>query len=177
LQDHKKLANRYIKALTEGHDAKACQVFLDEMQAFKPALEGDLEVALKHPAIHIDTKTDIIRGVVDKLGLSKITKNFLTLLQNRGRLYLLPTIIDVLVDKIDLMNNVKRIHLVTAVTLEKNQKENFIKDFEKAWNTPLKATFDVDPSILGGVVATLDGKVFDNSVKRRMEKMNEALLA
>jgi F-type H+-transporting ATPase subunit delta len=65
--------------------------------------------------------------------------------------------------------------IVTAVPLSSEQKSALLSKLEAKTGKAIEMRCTVDPSLLGGVTVTLDGKRLEGSVKGRLEALREHL--
>ena len=59
--------------------------------------------------------------------------------------------------------------------LSKDQQRRLTQKLEQAFNRTVQATYTVDPSVLGGVVVEMDGKVLDGSLRQRYRDLKDVM--
>lgn len=63
----------------------------------------------------------------------------------------------------------------SAVPLTKDEQTSLRKKLEARFQQPLELLFEVEPSLLGGVVIRAGDQVLDGSVKGRLETLRQSL--
>ena len=91
------VANRYARALAEvvGRAGDYRQV-LRELQDFAAAFRGsvDLREVLLTPAVSLDVKRRLLLAILQRLGASQVTTNFLRVLLDNYRIAMLDEVIE-----------------------------------------------------------------------------------
>jgi F-type H+-transporting ATPase subunit delta len=67
--------------------------------------------------------------------------------------------------------------IVSAFPLEGEQLNDLVASLERKFQRKLKATVEIDPSLIGGVRVTVGDEVLDTSVRARLASMQTALTA
>ena len=70
-----------------------------------------------------------------------------------------------------------KVTATTAVQLSSAQLSKLQKGVEAKYNQKVEVKTIVDPSILGGVVLTIDSRQLDSSVKGKLQVLKQQLLA
>ena len=133
------------------------------------ALEGVLEdspelVRLFHiPVISVAEKQKVLSQVLDKLDVDPMIKNFCSLLAEKERLPLFEEIAEAFGK------------LLTAVSLSKEQQAGILARLEKQTSKQIALKFEVDPSILGGVVLQVGDNVLDASLRAQLAILRDII--
>ena len=75
-----------------------------------------------------------------------------------------------------LMSEMRRLLAATvrsAVPLGAEEKNRLKKKLESMTGRSVAVTYIEDPSLLGGVIVEIDGRVYDGSLRRRLRQVNE----
>ena len=64
---------------------------------------------------------------------------------------------------------------VSAIPLTPEQKEQLRRKLEKLTGNTVEVTYTVDPSILGGIRVTMEGRVLDGSLAGRLRELKGAI--
>jgi F-type H+-transporting ATPase subunit delta len=67
--------------------------------------------------------------------------------------------------------------ITTARELDKDERDKLVAEVAKLAGARVDATFKLDKSILGGTVVRIGSTVYDGSVRGRLERLREALVA
>ena len=65
--------------------------------------------------------------------------------------------------------------VVSAVDLNDGEKEAILKKLADMSGKQVSAVFEVDESLLGGVVVHMDGNILDGSLRHRLQEMKEVM--
>ena len=173
----KKLAKRYVKAVTAEKKLPEIEALFAELSAVKSSLDGDLEVALNHPIIQPSDKVGLMSDLCEKMGLSDESKRFLNLLITKNRISLFESILEVISEQIDSLKKILKVEVKSAFELDKAEQEKILKRLETTFKRSLRADFSVEPGLRGGLVVTVAGVVFDVSLKSRLERYESLIFS
>ncbi len=70
-----------------------------------------------------------------------------------------------------------KVTITTAVKLSAAQLNKLSAAIEKKYGKVAKIEAVVDPSILGGIIVTVDSHQFDNSYRNRIEELKQQISA
>jgi F-type H+-transporting ATPase subunit delta len=116
--------------------------------------------------------------VEDLLGGGKATPTTMQLVSmvvGSGRGRDLPAIIDSLVQRAASAKNLEVAEVRTAVPLTDDQQDRLKAALTNATGKQVNLKVIVDPSVLGGVVATVGDTVIDGSVRTRVDQLKSRL--
>jgi F-type H+-transporting ATPase subunit delta len=135
----------------------------DELRS---ALTDDMIPAAKRQAI-----------VEDLLGgkATSTTTQLLSMVVGSGRGKDLPAIIDKLVARASSAKNLEVAEVRSAVALTSDQEDRLKAALANATGKQVNLKVIVDPSILGGIVATVGDSVIDGSVRTRVDQLKSRI--
>jgi len=131
----------------------------------------DFVLTMNNPTISLDTKYEILDEIFKK-ELSEKVLNFIKILVEKNRFNEFEQIIQAYSDEIDVINNIKRVEVVSAVELSKIQKQKTIEKLQTRLNKEVKVNWAVDTTIIGGLVIKIDDDVIDTSLKNKLDKLS-----
>jgi F-type H+-transporting ATPase subunit delta len=102
---------------------------------------------------------------------------FLTLLLKRKRMTLLPEILSEYVSIDEEKKGIQRAQVVSAVALEEDERELLSSTLRRITGKEVVTEARVDPTIVGGVIVYLNGRVIDGSMRNRLEELKDQLRA
>lgn len=102
-------------------------------------------------------------------------KNFFYLMLKEGDLDILPDVIAELNWMAKGGPQVQVARVTTAIELADAEKEQFRQKLRQKYGEGLEFQFNIDPSIVGGVVVQVGDKIIDGSVATRLESMSNLL--
>lgn len=102
-------------------------------------------------------------------------RRFINVLAENQRLELIPEITEIFEQRRAEEDKVLEVELVSAVELTAAETTTFEDALSKRFARDITLTQTVDPEIVGGVVIRAGDTVLDNSVRGKLNKMQEAL--
>lgn len=136
----------------------------------------DLYDALTNPLVNVEDKENIIDSVFVK-DVDKLIINFLKLLVERNRFNLIYDVIAKFNLLLDDVNNVARVEVVSAVSLNENEKNIILERLsQKIRDKQISVKYSVDESIIAGLVFKLGDDVLDTSVSHRLEELQKSII-
>jgi len=128
---------------------------------------------LVDPRVKLDNKQMVVRNVFTS-SLSRNMLNFVLLLISKQRIKFVPQIYEAFIHLVNEKANVLVMDIITAVKLEEEQLNSIKEKFRSKYNaSSVKATEIVDVSIIGGVKVIIGDKVYDGSIKGKLESLTE----
>ena len=172
------LARRYARALLlAAEDKGETERVLAELASFAKVLESEprLRLVLFSPEVERSRKkalvTELLSGQVSELFL-----RFLLVLIDANRQTLIREILGEYEKLLDQRLGRVRARTTTAVPLPDDLREKLRQTLARTLDAKVELYTNVDPEILGGLIVRVDGKVYDASVRHRLEMMRETLL-
>lgn len=154
------------------------EAFGRELQDFAELVSrhAELRKSLESVAVPKQAKQRLIAALLDHAGpVSPELQRLLDLLADNGRLSLLTLIADAYRARAMEAAGVVTAELVTALPLGEDRTAALARALGHATARRVEVTGRVDESIIGGVVATVGGTVYDGSVSRQLERMRQRL--
>jgi F-type H+-transporting ATPase subunit delta len=167
----------YAAALLEIAKAEgSLETIEDELFRFARTLEGndELRTTLSDATIPVERR----QAIVDQLlggRASPITTALVSFVVGAGRSRNLPDIIDRLVARAAEERREAVAEIRTAYPLDPERRQKLVEALEKATGKHISMKEIIDPSVLGGVVATVGDTVIDGTVRHRLEQLRESL--
>ncbi len=147
-----------------------------ELYEVARAIDGsdDLRSKLTDQALPVELRQGIVE---DLLGdrTQPVTKALVSFVVGSGRARDLPAIIDLMVHRSADERSEAVAAVRSAIPLDDDQQRRLADALSKRTGQKVSVKVSVDPSILGGIVATIGDTVIDGSVRRRLEQLRESL--
>jgi F-type H+-transporting ATPase subunit delta len=175
------VVNRYASALVDVVVSSSAGIdpatALLQLRSFDAAIKAsaDLRTVLASPAVSIARKRTVIRRIADALQLERIIRNFLLVLTDHRRADALSDVIESFDILLDERLGFTRAEIVSAFELNQQQRDRLSAELATLAGTAVRMRFAVDPDLIGGVTARLASKVYDGSVRGRLETMRHRL--
>ena len=126
------------------------------------------------PKINNNDKVALISKSTIESDNKKI--NFLRLMIEKNKLFLIDSIRDRYKKLIDLNNGVKRAEIITAFELTETQLNQINDKLSNITKTKVIGNNVVDKSILGGFIAKFDDQMLDMSTKGKLSELKDKIL-
>jgi F-type H+-transporting ATPase subunit delta len=172
------LADRYATALFELADAdKALNEVADELQRIGAMIgeSSDLRRLIRSPVISRDEQGKAMDALLDKAGISDLTRRFVGLVARNRRLFALPDMIAAYQDMLAGRRGETAAEVVSAKALTKAQLSGIAETLTKAVGTKVALAASVDPDILGGLVVKVGSRMIDSSLRTKLNRMRLAM--
>ncbi len=176
------IAARYAEALTEVVTAAGSPVrpqdSVNEIRAFVSTLasSNELYIALTSPAIPASRKKAVIGRIADDLQLSGIIRNFLFVVTSHRRIAALAEILQLLEEKLDERLGFVRAEVASARELSAGQRAALTQTLEHLSGKRVRLRFQIEESLIGGVVARIGSTVYDGSVRGQLQLLERSLV-
>ncbi len=173
------VAKRYATALFElAHEQKAVDKIGKDLSDLGATWRENEELrrTFENPQFAVEDKRNLIGALAQKSGAHPLLKNMLMMLSDRRRLTHLPEIADTYTRIAERRSGRIRAEIVTASKLPEAYYEQLTKALKHATGKDVVLVRREDPSLIGGVVTTVGGKVFDGSLKNRLRELRSQLL-
>src|SRR5271166_5200394 len=135
----------------------------------------DLRRVWENPAVPADQKRKLLDAIVQREGIDKPVRNLIAVLIDHRRLPFLPRIVEQLEKELDARLGFAEAQILSARELDEGEKRVLESQIEKTTGKKVRATYGLDPSLLGGAVLRMGSTIYDGSVKGQLEKIKEAI--
>lgn len=148
----------------------------DELFRFARTLEGndDLRMTLTDATIPADRRQQVVEQLLGGKA-SHVTVALLDFVVGAGRARNLPEIIDRMVTRASEERREAVAEVRTAHPLDDDHRRRLAAALGTATGKQVSIKEVIDPSVLGGVVATIGDTVIDGSIRHRLDRLREAL--
>ncbi len=173
------IAERYAEGLAKVIDDN------EILMAVNTALQGirrvyldhhDLRSALNNHAIDTDKRSAVVHALVARAEAPDVIARFLDLLLRRGRIEILPDIASIFSRLVDTRLQRVGARVTTAHELSPEEQQRINGTLEKYFDKSVQTDWQVDPEILGGMIAQVGGTVIDGSLRSRLRQLKLQLL-
>ncbi len=147
-----------------------------ELQAVSDAVAGndELRTTLSNNLLPAATRGQIVDDLLQSKA-SNVTRAIVGMIVAAGRSADLGGIVDAFGSAVAADSGASVATVRTAVALNDDQRSRLAQALASAAGGPVELTEIVDPSVVGGVVATMGDTVIDGSVRARLNQIHEAL--
>lgn len=169
---------RYAQALFElAEQANALPAVEADLNALKAAREesDELRRFLAAPTFTSEQKGKALDAIAAAGNAHPLTRKFLGLLAAKGRASALPAVITAFRKMAADKRGAVAAEVVTALPLTPEQQNGVAAALRQALGKDPEITTRVDPSILGGLKVRVGSRLFDASLKSRLDSLKFAL--
>jgi F-type H+-transporting ATPase subunit delta len=138
---------------------------------------GELRGFYVNPAIAVAEKIQFLDQLNKKLGMPKEMRNLIAVLIRNDRVGMVVDVIAAYRAELKARQGIRQAEIVTARALGEAERSELAAGVEKLAGSRIEANFKLDASILGGAVVRIGSTVYDGSVRGRLERLKEALIA
>jgi F-type H+-transporting ATPase subunit delta len=150
---------------------------LDELRRFESMMKDSAELRniLLSPAVSTARKRAVVARFADMIPLSLLVRNFLFVIIDRRRAAALGEIIAAFRAALDERLGLVRASVTTAAPLNERQQEELQQTLTQVAGKQVRCSFEINPELIGGVVARIGSTVYDGSVRTQLESLRERL--
>jgi F-type H+-transporting ATPase subunit delta len=176
------VANRYARALVDVVMGPGSQLkpedAVTQLQALDAMIQESPELrnALLTPAIQNSRKRAVIaKLLLETAGGSPLIRNFAYVLIDHRRIGIIGEIREAFELQVDERLGFARAEVTSAAPLDQNVGANLESELSRLTGKRMRLRFDVDPALLGGVVARIGSTVYDGSVRGELRQLAKKL--
>jgi F-type H+-transporting ATPase subunit delta len=172
-----RLSRRYTRALFQlAREAGEEEMIGREIEQFFSVYNGsDLEKVLINPSFPIAQRKKILTQVTGTQQLSPLMVKFLSLLLERDRLVELAGIVSCYRRLLNEARGRVEARVVSPDTLDASLVEQLRARLRALSGKDVVLQEETDPSLLGGLLIELEGKIYDGSIRAQLEKMKQRI--
>jgi F-type H+-transporting ATPase subunit delta len=137
----------------------------------------DLRELLLNPSIPAAKRVSILDTVNRRIGCGAQVRNFLAVLIGHERLHALGEILEEYRAEMNRRLSIADAEVVTARALEAEERAKLEREVAELAGTRVNATFRQDKSLIGGAIVRIGSTIYDGSVRGRLERLKERLVA
>lgn len=173
------IATRYAKSLFELNEQNKLDnsVVWQNLENIKIILESSKELyeALVNPIISAGDKEAVINSIFEK-DTDETMRNFLKLLVRKNRFNLIFDVVKIYNSLLDKLNNISKVEVVSAIELNDEYKNQIKEKLAQVLNKEIIVSYDVNNSILAGLIYKMGDDVFDTSLAGKIDRFKNAII-
>lgn len=171
-------ARRYARALFAlAREDGSIDRLRGELAAIDSLLEEneELHAAILQPIHPSAERRKVLRALCERLGTSEVMQKFSAFLVDQRRVIDFGAIRQAFDQLADLEAGRTRAHVVSATPLRPEQRDRLRRALEARTGQQVELEEGVDPTLLGGAIASVGGLVFDGSLRTQLAKLRTSL--
>ncbi|HXR98053.1 MAG TPA: ATP synthase F1 subunit delta [Terriglobales bacterium] len=135
-----------------------------------------LTTVLASPAVAWEKKLAVLDALAARLQLSRLTRNFLVVAAQRGRISLLAGI-DRAFEQLRLQTQgIVKAQILSARELGQAERAAIERQLSLSLGRKLETQYATDASLVGGFLARVGDQVYDGSIRGRLDRLRQNLL-
>jgi F-type H+-transporting ATPase subunit delta len=167
----------YARAILEiGQAEGRLSEIEDELFRFARIVEGndELRMALANPGLSLDRRSAIVEELLEDRVLA-VTRSIAVFIVGAGRGHDFPAIITRFVELAAQTRERELAEVRSAVPLDDAQTQRIAEALSRATGKRIEVKVVVDPTVMGGLVATIGDTVIDGTVRHRLDQLKETM--
>ena len=171
-------AGRYATALFElAKSSGAADAVEADLTAFRAMLDSSSELAdlLASPLHSADEKSAVLGALADKAKFHELTRNTFGVAARNRRAGELGAVAKVFAAPAAADRGVVTADVQTAAPLTKKQTEALAASLKSAFGREIEVRTDVRPELMGGLIVKVGSRMFDSSLRTKLDGMKTAM--
>ncbi|MDR2550636.1 MAG: F0F1 ATP synthase subunit delta [Desulfobulbus sp.] len=173
------LARRYAKALFSlGKEQGRTEEYSEQLKAIAGLYADEAAGvcdAVTNPLYPVDVREKVMAKIAESVQADTIMANFLKLLIAKKRADIIPDIAEAMQAMVDKDQNISHGTIVSAIELNGDLMTKIQATLEKLTGNRVILETQVDPSIIGGIIAKVGDLVLDGSIKTQLNGLKESI--
>jgi F-type H+-transporting ATPase subunit delta len=172
-------ATRYARALLDvGLRESDPQKIERDLASFVNAMNAspELKRALTNPRMPPATRRAVVDAMARQIGMDAPLAKLLGILADRGRLEIYNDLLVVYRERLLAHQGIVRGEVTSAAPLAADKVAALERSLSAATGKQVQLEASVDPSLIGGVVATIGSTVYDGSIRTQLQKIRQQLV-
>ncbi|MBP0615539.1 F0F1 ATP synthase subunit delta [Jiella mangrovi] len=172
------VADRYAQSLFElALEENALDTVESELDSFEKLMSenADFRRLVASPAFSSDEQLRAIEAIVEKTGPSQLTGNFLKVVADNRRLFVLPGMIRRFRELAAEQRGEVEAEVTSAHPLDDSQRTALSEALGSYAGKTVTVREKVDPSILGGLIVQIGSRQIDTSLRSKLNSLKLAL--
>jgi F-type H+-transporting ATPase subunit delta len=170
-------ARRYAEAAFElGRDTGDLDAWQRDLGALATALgDPELRALVEHPAVAYADKERVLRRVVGDVGEQPLA--LVLLMVRRGRPGAIESMVARFAELVRRERGIALAYVRTALPLEDEQRKDVMARLRELTGEKIEINEVVDESLIGGIAVQIGDRLYDASVRGRLERLRARLTA
>ena len=172
------LADRYAAALyAHADESGVLDTVVSEMEFLGQLIRdsADFRRLIESPLIDVVLGTKAALAVLEQQGFGKQVRDFVGVISANRRLRAMPEIIEAFSSLVADRRGIITAHVASAVPLNDLQRQQLRARLIEAGYGNVNIQEQVQPDLLGGLVVRIGARLYDTSLKSRLQRLQYAM--
>ena len=172
-------SERYSRALFEvANEINELDKIETDIKNFQLLFNSSSEIKnfIQNPTQSINTQSNFVNLLAEKLGFSKNLKNFFLLLIQKRRIFFVKKIFESFLRFCSKKRGEVKASLISSKELSQKELDEISKDLSKSMGLIIKFDYKVDKELIGGLKLQLGSFMIDTSIRNKLKKYEQAML-
>jgi len=167
-------ARRYAEALLAlSPNDRAVAELRASLEKLAPAFDRVTVAGLRDPSVPMKERVAALSAALT--GEPAAVRSLTVLLLENDRIALVPQIALAFGDLVDRREGIAKARITTAVPLKEPEQRELVTRLERESGRKLRATFAVDPTLIGGAKVQIGDHLIDSSVRAKLVALGRQL--
>ena len=167
-------ARRYAEALLAlSPDERGVAELRTSLEKLGPVFDRVTVAGLRDPSVPMKQRVEALSSAVR--GEPDVVRSLMVLLLENDRIALLPQIALAFGDLVDRREGIAKARITTAVPIDEAARPQLVRRLEQTSGLKLRATFAVDPALIGGAKVQIGDHLVDSSVHGKLIALGRQL--
>jgi F-type H+-transporting ATPase subunit delta len=167
-------ARRYAEAVIAlAPDERAVLAFRDSLEKLAPVFDRGTIAGMRDPSVPMKLRAEALSTALG--GEPDAVRTLLILLLETDRIALVPQIALAFGDLVDRREGIAKARVTTALALDETAQRELVRRLESTSGLKLRATFAVDPALIGGAKLQIGDHLIDSSVYAQLTALGRQL--
>lgn len=172
------LARKYAQAYLNLYAHQLNDDYFSNLDSLRLFLQtnGWLYHYLSIKNVEYSVKQDVIQRIAEIIGCTDYTTLLINTLLKSGRIDLLDTVIQKILEFYHLQQNIEKFTILTSHPLSDDEKEQVLTFIRHLTKKTITATFSVDESLICGIRVQSGQSFFERSIAHQLKDFEQSLL-
>ena len=128
---------------------------------------------LENPKFAFENKRNLLDSQL--FGINPLAQNLVFILTGQGQFHLISKVYSEFERLLDDLRGIAKAELTTAVPLDEEERQKLTTRLSTITGKKIVIIEKVDPAIIGGMIARVEGKIIDGSTRAQLEALKTQL--
>jgi F-type H+-transporting ATPase subunit delta len=135
----------------------------------------ELRNVLQNPAVSREQKLKLLDSIIQRIGATKMLRNFLAVLIDHGRIGNIGDLLEQFKQELDRRLGIAEAKVSSVRELSSAEKKSLEQQLVAITGMTVRATYSQDVTLFGGVLVRVGSTIYDGSVQGQLQRMRQEL--